>query len=103
MVVRIRLRPVRRVTRKHGKNRHLALAFASLLWPCVFTAYVLGFWRLGADLGLAGGFGIASGTFSHWQAWLSLAAVLNVAALLLTRYGHLGQMRAPGALFGWLS
>src|SRR4051812_737467 len=103
MVVRLRLRPVRRVSRKHGKNRHLALALASLMWPGVFTAYVLGFWRLGADLGMAGGFGITSGVFSHWQVWLALAGLGNVAALVLTRYGQLGPQRGTSVWFGWLT
>jgi hypothetical protein len=103
MVVRLRFRPGRRVSRRQGKNRHLALALATLLWPAALSAYVLGFWRLAADLGLAGGFGIAEGVFSHWQAWLALAVLLNVAAILLNRYGHLGLIRIPDSWFAWLA
>ena len=103
MVVRLRFRPGPRVSRRQGKNRHLALALATLLWPAALAAYVLGFWRLAADLGLAGGFGIAEGVFSHWQVWIALAGLLNVAAILLNRYGHHGLFRIPDSWFAWLS
>lgn len=103
MLVRIRLRPVRRVSRKAGKNRHLALACAALLWPAVFSSYVVGFWRLAADLQLAGGFGFNQGAFSHWQTWMALAIALNFAALILNRYGHHGEMRFPEAWTSWIS
>lgn len=103
MVVRVRLRSGRKVSRKTGKNRHIALASAALLWPGVLTSYVLGFWRLGADLGIAGGFGIERGLFSHWQTWLALAVVLNVGAIVLNRYGHLGRMHIPASWFTWMS
>jgi hypothetical protein len=102
MVVRLRLRSGGRVSRKQGKNRHVALAFASLLWPGVLTAYVLGFWRLADDLGVAGGFGIHTGLFSHWQSWLALAIGLHVAAIILNRYGHRGEMRIPESWFAWI-
>ena len=102
MVVRVRLRTGRRVSRKPGKNRHVALAFAALLWPGVLTSYVLGVWRLAADLGMAGGFGIENGLFSHWQTWLALAGALNVVAIVLNRYGHIGRMHIPSAVFAWV-
>lgn len=103
MVVRLRLRTGPRISRKPGKNRNLALAVAALLWPAVLCTYVVGIWRLAADLGWAGGFGIATGLFSHWQVWLALAVVLNLAGLALNRYGHRGEMRLPGGFFNWLS
>lgn len=103
MVLRIRLRPVMRVSRRQGKNRHVALAFAALLWPGVLTAYVLGFWRLAADLNLAGGFGISAGVFSHWQAWVAIAFFLNIAAIVLNRYGRRGEMRLTATLFDWVA
>jgi len=102
MLVRVQLRKGRFVSRKQGKNRHVALALAALLWPGVLATYVVGFWRLAADLGLAGGFGIARGMFSHWQVWLTLAGVLNIAALVLNRYGLRGYLRAPGAFLSWI-
>jgi hypothetical protein len=94
MIVKFRLRPAHRVQRKRGKNKHLALAFAALLWPAVFTAYVLGFWGVGADLGLTGGFAFSQGVFSHWQVWLALAVCLNLASIVLNRYGQQpGELR----------
>jgi len=103
MVVRIRLRSGRRVSHKQGKNRHLALALAALIWPAALSAYVLGFWRLADDIGVAGGFGIADGVFSHWQVWLALGGLLSVTALLLNRYGRLGMVRMPNSWFSWMS
>jgi hypothetical protein len=96
MVVRVRLRSGRRVSRKTGKNRHVALAFAALLWPAIFIAYGLGFWRLASDLGLSGAFAITDGIFSHWQVWLALAAGLSAAAIALNRYGDNHRTRASG-------
>lgn len=66
-------------------------------------SYVLGFWALGADIGVTGGFGIDRGIFSHWQSWLALAGVLNLGAIVLNRYGHRGIMRLPGSFFTWVS
>jgi hypothetical protein len=103
MKVRVRLRHGAQLTRKQGKNRHLALAAAALLWPGVLTAYVLGFWRLAADVGAAGGFGISSGIFSHWQVWLAVAVTLNILGIVLNRYGTRGEMRLPSSLFSWVS
>jgi hypothetical protein len=54
--------------------RHFALA-----------AGVLGFWRLGADIGWTQDFFIATGVWSHWQTWLALAAALNAAANYVQR------------------
>ena len=91
MVVRIRLnrgRPIRRVS---GRNRDLALACGALLVPASLMAYVLGFWRLAADMGFAGQFGI-SGLFSHWQIWILAGVVLHFAASSLKRYGAGGDL-----------
>ena len=103
MKVRVRLRHGPPVARKQGKNRHLALAAAALLWPAVVTAYGLGFWRLASDAGAAGGFGISSGVFSHWQVWLAVGVGLNLLGMVLNRYGTRGEMRLPGSLFSWVS
>ena len=51
-------------------------------------AFVLAFWRLSADLRAAGQFPISSGLFSHWQVWLAGAAVLELLAIVLNRYGN---------------
>lgn len=59
---------------------------AQLLTPASFLAYMLALWRLGADLQWTGEFAISSGLFSHWQVWLALAALLQVAGSMLRRY-----------------
>jgi hypothetical protein len=48
---------------------------------------ILGVWRICADIGLTGAFAISTGLFSHWQVWLGIAALLQLLALALTRYG----------------
>jgi hypothetical protein len=87
MIVRLRLRSGPAVTRKRGKNRELALRSSVLLTPISLMAYVLGFWRLASDMGLAGAF-VINGVFSHWQIWIGLAASLHAAVFLLNRYGR---------------
>jgi hypothetical protein len=103
MVVRVRLQAGPRIRRTTGKNRNQALAFASLLWPAVLMAYVLALWRLGADLGVTGGFAISNGVFSHWQVWLAVAIGLNIIAVMLNRYGRGGRLRIPITLVAWVS
>lgn len=88
MVVRIRFGKGPRVRRNHRKNQHLALAVASLLTPGAIMAFVLAFWRLSADLRDNGQFPISAGIFSHWQVWLAGAAVLELLAIILNRYGN---------------
>jgi hypothetical protein len=90
MIVRIRLTPVHRVSRKVGKNRHLALAVGGLLTPAAVLAYVLAAWCLAADLGVAGSFAIR-GVFSHWQLWIAGAVLLSAAAFSLNRYADAGE------------
>lgn len=48
---------------------------------------VLAFWRLTADFKVTNEFPITSGFFSHWQVWLVSAAILQVCAIILNRYG----------------
>jgi hypothetical protein len=97
MIVRIRLKKGRLIRRKPGKNRELASAFAALLIPAALMAYVLGFWRLASDMGMAGEFGI-QGLFSHWQVWIVLAATLTITSSILNRYSRSGAMRVPRIL-----
>ena len=97
MVVRIRLGKGHPVKRKRGKNRHLALAGGALLIPGSLMAYVLGFWRLAADMGIVKEFGI-QGTFSHWQLWMAAAVLLHMFSSILTRYGRDGSLRIPSVL-----
>lgn len=87
MVVRIRLSSGTQVRQKRRKNQHVALALASLLTPGAVMACVLALWRIAADLKATAQFPIASGLFSHWQVWITLAGSLQFVATLLNRYG----------------
>jgi hypothetical protein len=97
MILRVRLQRGRPIQRKPGKNRHVALAFVALLIPASLMAYVLGFWRLASDMGVAGEFGI-TGLFSHWQIWIALAVLLHLSASILNKYGRGGDFRVPRML-----
>ena len=88
MIVRIRLSNGARVRRKQRKNQHLALGMAALLTPAAVMAIVLALWRLSTDLRSTGDFPISAGLFSHWQVWLTAAAMLEFLAILLNRYGN---------------
>jgi len=88
MIVRIRLGRGPMVQRKRHKNRHVALAVAALLTPSAVMACVLAFWRLTADFNLTAGFPIGDGLFSHWQVWFASAAIIQLCAIMLNRYGR---------------
>jgi hypothetical protein len=97
MVLRIRLQRGRPIQKRPGKNRHVASALSALLAPVVLMAYVLGFWRLASDMGLAGEFPF-SGLFSHWQVWIPLAALLHIGTTTLRKYGQGGDLSVPRLL-----
>ena len=59
-------------------------AATSLLTPACVMAYVLAFWRLAADIGIAADSGMR-GTFSHWQLWVVLGVVLQISSRSLHR------------------
>ena len=88
MRVRIRLNRGTKVRQSGRKNKHVALALASLLTPAAVMACVLAFWRLSADLNVTSQFPITVGLFSHWQVWVSGATVLQLCAVVLNRYGN---------------
>ena len=89
--------------RERGKNRNLAAAFAALVTPAALMACALGLWRLGADLGFTSDFAISKGIFSHWQVWLAIAGILQLAAASLNQYGRGGQLRFLISFFLWLT
>jgi hypothetical protein len=97
MILRIRLQSGRPIQRKRGKNRHIASAMGALLIPLALMAYVLGFWRLASDMGMAGESGI-TGVFSHWQVWIPVAVLLQMTAGALNRYGRGGDLQLPKLL-----
>ena len=61
----------------------MAGGLAELLTPATVIAAVLGVWRLGADMHMAGPFFIEDGIWSHYQTWFAIAGLLqlNVAYL----------------------
>jgi hypothetical protein len=97
MTLRIRFQQGRPFQRTPGKNRHVAAAVGALLTPAALMAYVLGFWRLAADMGIAGEFGI-TGLFSHWQVWMLTGVLLQGLSRGLSRYGRGGDLPAPRML-----
>lgn len=97
MVVRIQLGTGRRVQRTGGKNRRVAQAFAALLVPVALMAYVLGFWRVGSDIGVVAPSGI-TGPLSHWQIAIGAGVFLHACSRMLNRYGQQGEFRMPEAL-----
>jgi len=96
MLVRIRFQQGPKLQRKQRKNQHVALAFSALLTQAALMACALGFWRIGSDLNLSRQFAIQSGFFSHWQVWLGSAAVLELTAVALNRYGRI-ESRLPNS------
>ena len=97
MIVRIRFGPGPQIVRGPRKNRHVALAAASLLGPVAVMALVLGLWGVAADFKIAGDFAIAAGLFSHWQVWIAFALVVALLARVLNRYGYREDETAPPA------
>lgn len=88
MVVRIRFGRGPAVRRGRGKNRRLAWAAGALLTPAAVMAFALAAWRLCADLGFAREFVFAEGLLSHWQVWMAAAALIELCAWALNRYGE---------------
>jgi hypothetical protein len=91
MIVRIRFGRGPKVAQKPRKNQRLALAAAALLTPAALMAFVLGVWRIAADLEWTSEFAIADGILSHWQVWIASALALHFITWLLNRYGHEGD------------
>jgi hypothetical protein len=59
-------------------GRQLPNILVALLTPAAMVAFVMGLWRVSADLDWAGAFPITSGFFSHWQVWIALAIGLKM-------------------------
>jgi hypothetical protein len=97
MILRLRFAQGRPIGNKPGKNRHIATVAGSLLTPAAIMAYVLGLWRLGADMGVAGEFAM-SGVLSHWQVWIGIGALLQLIGYSLNRYSYSGHFSIPQVL-----
>jgi ABC-type nickel/cobalt efflux system permease component RcnA len=96
MKVTIRFGQGRKVQKSFRKKQKAALAVAALLAPICVVAWVLAIWRIGADLGVTGGFAISSGLFSHWQVLIGFALLLQFAFVWLNRYGRSGARGSRG-------
>jgi len=59
-------------------GRQLPNILVALLTPASLVAFVMGLWRVSADLDWAGAFPITQGFFSHWQVWIALAIGLKM-------------------------
>jgi hypothetical protein len=70
------------------RPRQFAPVVSYLMTPIALVGYMLAFWRLGADLNLAGEFFISQGLLSRWQVWLALAILTQIAAKELNRLAH---------------
>jgi hypothetical protein len=68
-------------------SRQLANTLLALLTPAAVVAFVMGLWRVCADLGWAGAFLIADGLFSHWQVWIALSIALKMLSSTLIAWG----------------
>lgn len=82
----IRIRWSRHRAQEVPRLQNAALAIASLLAPSALMAFTIGIWSLAANLHWAGDFFVSSGLFSHWEPWLSAAALMILFAWLLNRY-----------------
>ncbi len=65
----------------------MANVLVALLTPAALVAFVLGLWRVCADLGWAGAFPISGGFFSHWQVWIALSIALKMLSSVLIAWG----------------
>jgi hypothetical protein len=65
-----------------------------LLTPAAAMALALALWGVAADLNWTSSFAISSGLFSHWQSWLGAAALLQLAARMLSRWARNGDAAA---------
>lgn len=66
-----------------------------LMKPAALSAYALGFWRLGDDIGWTGDFFIGSGLLSHWQVWVGIGAAIHAASSALTKLWIQGRQLLP--------
>lgn len=85
MRVRIRFSTGPRIRATRVRQRHTADVVGALLTPAAVMAAAFGLWRIAAGWNWTGSFAITSGFFSHWQAWLGAAALLELCARALNR------------------
>jgi len=71
---------VRRIVQNSAQAADVLVA---LVTPSAVVAFVMGLWRLTADLGWTESFPITAGFFSHWLVWIALAIGLKFGASAL--------------------
>jgi hypothetical protein len=91
MVVKIRFGQGPVVSRRNGKNIHLAMLAASLLTMVSISFASLGMWRVGTDLNWAGKFVYPTGLLSHWQVWIGASILMQYASWRLGRYARISR------------
>ncbi|MEO8126884.1 MAG: hypothetical protein ABJF23_14710 [Bryobacteraceae bacterium] len=97
MRVTLKINYASSLRKAHSFNWQLARGTAALLGPASVMAFVLGGWRLGADLNLTGQFAISQGIFSHWQVWFAVGAAMQLVSTALTRYARRHYSGIDGA------
>lgn len=83
MVIRIRLQGAKAV----DLSQQLALAVGSLLAPLALLAFTVAFWAFAAEAQWTSTFLFQGTALSHWQVWISVAALLMVFGHLLEKLG----------------
>jgi hypothetical protein len=68
-----------------GDPKRYAALGGYLLTPVALAAYVMAFWRVGADMNWLNAFVISKGLLSRWQVWMALAVLTQVGAHYLNR------------------
>lgn len=71
------------VRRTVATSAQAADVLVALVTPSALVAFVMGLWRLTADLGWTETFPISTGFFSHWLVWIALAIGLKFGASVL--------------------
>ena len=92
MVVKFRFGQGAMLARRKGRNSRVARLVASILTLGAVSSGILGFWRLGQDLGFLGDFAFTAGLVSHWQFWLAVTIAMQYTAWRLTRYARRARL-----------
>ena len=85
MVVRVRIRWEGIPWRRGSRRGVLVSSFGRGLSMASVGALIAALWRLGNGLNWTERFAFSQGLLSHWQIWLALAILLQVAATILQR------------------
>jgi hypothetical protein len=95
MVVRIRIHWGKIRSQNGSRRGDVGSALGRGLNLSSVAALLVALWRLANDLTWTERFAIPPGLFSHWQLWLALAILLQVAATVLQRHTRGGGTAVP--------